>query len=599
MVKNTDYERINKYPSASVLETIIRYIPFALFCAFLLVSPVIPDVKITRPKLLFIETCLYGAFFLWLATNLYFGKLKFRNSFLNIPVLVYTASVAVFYLFSPDKPVALSELKRSLLSAAAYFTASNLIDTPKKRGMALGLFAAGSFFAIIYGILQRFGGFWIVQVPQFDRIASMSGNPIFFAAYLVVAVSVLAGLMFHNKTTAGKSILAITFVGGIFAVYFTQTRAAFIGLAVSAAVFLWLTIRSSAKRKTVFALLIVIAGVFLFLTKNIWQRQQAHTLIWKDTLTMWAANPVFGTGPGTFHLYFPKYASPELKAIWPQERNIVNDAHNEYIQYLSETGVAGFGIFLWLLVSFFRNALSVKSRITERRDIFLFSGLTAGASGLLAMNCFSVDMRFIVSAVYLFAAAGFIDTFGERFYEKRISFWPLRLFGAVCCLAAGIIAFQMVYEPYRAQKNLAATPDFFDTSILEPARTIADLEEIAKKYPGQALVFEKLGWVYSKEKNWPKAIKNYLQASKLDPASAGPLNNLGNIYFLLGDRSGAIDYWNRSLEINPAQVDSRLNLALAYFYSGKLKESADQLREVLKIDPRNEKAIVMLKQMTE
>jgi len=382
------------------------------------------------------------------------------------------------------------------------------------------------------------------------------------------------------------------------AIYFTETRAAFIGLGVAAAVFLWLTISSISKRNIIFAVLLVVFGLFAFATKNIWHRQQAHTLIWRDTLTMWADHPFFGTGPGTFHIYFPKYASPELRKIWPQEQNIINDAHNEYIQYLSETGVAGFGIFLWLLVSIFKNA-SLVSRVTSQRDHLLLSGFAASSAGILAQNIFSVDMRFIISSVYLFVAAGFIDSFGEEYYRKESLSKPLRAIGLIICAALSVFVFQKILEPYIAQKDVAAAPDFFDQKILEPAKTISDLELIAKKYPTQALVFEKLGWVYSKEKNWQKAIENLVKASQLNPKSAGPLNNLGNIYFLLGDRTNAIRFWNRSLEINPVQVDSRLNLALAYYYKGKLKEAADQLREVLKIDPHNEKAIVMLKQMTE
>ena len=77
------------------------------------------------------------------------------------------------------------------------------------------------------------------------------------------------------------------------------------------------------------------------------------------------------------------------------------------------------------------------------------------------------------------------------------------------------------------------------------------------------------------------------------------MNNLGNIYYLMGNRPMAIGYWNRSLAINPQQIDSRLNLAIAYYYQGELRESAEQLKVILKTDPKNEKAIVLLRQMTE
>ena len=243
--------------------------------------------------------------------------------------------------------------------------------------------------------------------------------------------------------------------------------------------------------------------------------------------------------------------------------------------------------------------MNIVKNTADKNEKYLVSGLTAAGAGILAQNMFSVDMRFIISSVYFFAVAGFIDTFNGCFYSVSGLSKYLRAAALAACAVIAVLTFQKVFEPYIAQKNVSSAPDFFNEKILEPAKTISDLEALAVKFPNQALIYEKLAWVYSKEKNWPEAIKNFIKASELNPKSAGPFNNLGNIYFLIGDRTNAIKFWNRSLQINPAQVDSRLNLAVAYYYKGKLKEASEQLKGVLKIDPHNEKAIVMLKQMTE
>ena len=327
------------------LKIFAGYIPFAALCAFLLLAPILPDVKLTRPKLLITETSLYGALFMWIAVSFYSGALKLRKSLFNAPVIMYAASVAVFFFFSPDKPVALNELKRSFLSVTAYFVAANLIDSAKKRNIALGFFLAGTAAAVLYGIMQHYGGLWIIQVPQFGRAISTFGNPIFFAAYLVLAIPVILGAMFYAKNKLLKAALLLLFASGTLAVYFTQTRAAFIALGFAIGLFIFLAIKESRKIILFIAILTAALVVLGASTRNIWSRQQAHTLIWRDSLMMWADSPFFGTGPGTFHIYFPKYASPELKVIWPQEQNIINDAHNEYIQYLAEMGIVGFGIF--------------------------------------------------------------------------------------------------------------------------------------------------------------------------------------------------------------------------------------------------------------
>ena len=566
--------------------------------AVLFFAPLVPDVRLSRPKLLLLETGLYGLLFAGLAARIYIGKLEIRNSLLLLPLLCYGLLEQLFYFLSPDKIVAVTELKRSLLSLAAYFVAANLIDTEKNRLAVLWAALAGSFLAALYGVLQHSGGIGILDVPHMDRVMSTFGNPIFFAANLVVMLPAAAGLLIASQKRLPKFLLIIFMATAVAALYFTQTRAAYIGLAAAAAVFTVLSMRSNRAKILTLVAIAALFAVFVALTTNIWMRQQQHLLIWRDTLVMWAHYPFAGTGPGTFHIYFPKFASDALRAVWPQGQFIVNDAHNEYIQSLAETGIAGFGIFLWLIIAFGVNTVRTLSR-HEGRGRFVIIGLAASCAGLLAQNFFSVDMRFIVSAVYLYICMGLVDSY----QEQRIGFGNLpragRFAGVALVLCAGAFTFHEVLKPYVAQKTVAAEKNFFDERVLEPAKTIDDLTKLLAQYPDEPLIHEKLGWVYSKERNWPAAIANYTKAAELNPASSGPLNNLGNIHFLTGNRQMAIEFWRRSLERNPDQVDSRLNLATAYYYEGRLKEAVDELKAALARDPGNKKALVMLKQMTE
>ena len=561
-------------------------------------APLVPDVRLSRPKLLLLETGLYGLFFAWLGARIYIGKLEIRNSLLLLPLLCYGLLEQVFYFLSPDKIVAVTELKRSLLSIAAYVVAANVVDTQKNRLVVLWAALAGSFLAALYGLLQHSGGVGILQVPQMDRVMSTFGNPIFFAANLVVMLPAAVGLLIASRKNFSKFILIIFIAAAGAALYFTQTRAAYIGLAAAAAVFAVLSMRSGKAKILTLAAIAALFAVFVALTTDVWLRQQAHLLIWRDSLVMWAHYPFTGTGPGTFHIYFPRFASEALRAIWPQGQFIVNDAHNEYIQRLAETGIAGLGIFLWLIIAFAANAVRVLSGC-EGRGRFVIIGLAASATGLLAQNFFSVDMRFIVSAVYLYICMGLIDSCNEQRIHLDNLPRAARFAGVALVIIAAAFSFKQVFKPYIAQKTVAAEKNFFDERVLEPAKTVEELNALLARYPGESLIYEKLGWVYSKERNWQSAIASYMKASELNPGSSGPLNNLGNIYFLTGNRQMAIEFWRRSLAANPRQVDSRLNLATAYYYEGRLKEAVDELKEALSRDPGNKKAIVLLKQMTE
>ena len=64
---------------------------------------------------------------------------------------------------------------------------------------------------------------------------------------------------------------------------------------------------------------------------------------WKGVLEMIRANPITGTGLGTFSLAYPVYKTYGNTAVWDQ-------AHDEYLQLLAESGVVGFGIGLAALI---------------------------------------------------------------------------------------------------------------------------------------------------------------------------------------------------------------------------------------------------------
>lgn len=97
---------------------------------------------------------------------------------------------------------------------------------------------------------------------------------------------------------------------------------------------------------------------------------QFRVLTWEATAKMAAANPILGTGIGTFGSTFNKYAI----AGWTEA------AHNAYLQTAAETGVLGLLLFLAALGSaalwLFRAAAS------EDRTVALLGA--AGLAGLLA-----------------------------------------------------------------------------------------------------------------------------------------------------------------------------------------------------------------------
>ncbi|MDI6757814.1 MAG: tetratricopeptide repeat protein, partial [Endomicrobiia bacterium] len=568
------------------------------FSSVFLISPFLADIKITRPKLMFMEFALAAVFCARIVTQIATGRLEIPRTRASLPVAAYCIAAIFFYFFSPNRALSFPELKRILFFGAAFWLASDLISRGsvasdgKNRVAFLWCFAVGALWAAAYGVLQRYGGVWMLSVPKMTRVFSTFGNPIFFGVYLTMSLPVLVAVAATARFPSSlRAISAVAAALSLAALYFTGTRASWLAIAVAGALYAALSDSSARRKMEILATAAAVAAVFLYATRDVWARQQAHALIWRDTLRMWARQPVFGVGQGLFHVRFPDYASAELLAIWPQSQAIINDAHNEFLQTLAETGIAGFSFLAWLLTAFFAAALAeIRSR--RKDDGVLALGIFVAVSAALVQNFFSVDMRFAVSGIYLFALMGVALSPTEKL---SLEIRPTAVRAVLVALVAAFAYFTgvKIADPYLAARREAAKPDFFDERVLGAAATISELETLVERHPDNASVREKLGWVYAKEKNFAAAVENYKKAIEIAPERPGPYNNIGNIYFLTNRLDDAVKYYEKSIEVEPDQIDSRINLALAHYYRGRLGPAAAQLAEVLKREPSNSKAAIL------
>jgi O-antigen ligase len=70
----------------------------------------------------------------------------------------------------------------------------------------------------------------------------------------------------------------------------------------------------------------------------------------RDGLRMFSERPVLGWGLGNFPVVYPQFRSFFTDKF-------VNRAHNDYLQLLTETGLAGFGTIVWFLILVYRRAI--------------------------------------------------------------------------------------------------------------------------------------------------------------------------------------------------------------------------------------------------
>jgi tetratricopeptide (TPR) repeat protein len=81
-------------------------------------------------------------------------------------------------------------------------------------------------------------------------------------------------------------------------------------------------------------------------------------IVWKDSLNMVRDFPLFGVGLGGWPEIFPHYQTG------PWNEYYFREAHNDYLQYITETGLLGVLALIWVFGSAGRNLLSSRHSIS-------------------------------------------------------------------------------------------------------------------------------------------------------------------------------------------------------------------------------------------
>lgn len=105
----------------------------------------------------------------------------------------------------------------------------------------------------------------------------------------------------------------------------------------------------------------------------------ARTLVWTDVISTIRDFPLFGTGLGTFGYIYPLYNKSLEKPI------IYLYTHNDYLQVLVETGVAGLLSIMTALCLFIFSSLKTLVRLSREHDYFRFFISLGALTGIFSI----------------------------------------------------------------------------------------------------------------------------------------------------------------------------------------------------------------------
>jgi len=117
-----------------------------------------------------------------------------------------------------------------------------------------------------------------------------------------------------------------------------------------------------------------------------------------DTFRIFLDHPALGTGLGTLQMVFPPYESN-------YDARIVNHTHNDYLEVLAETGLAGGICCLWFLVVLFIESIKGLKDLGGSFGAALnLSGLV-GCCGLLVHSLVDFNLHIPANALLFFVSA--------------------------------------------------------------------------------------------------------------------------------------------------------------------------------------------------
>jgi O-antigen ligase len=393
---------------------------------------------------------------LWLIDSWNLGSFRVSRNVLQLPLVgmlllglfqllplrhpqdIGTHSIPLVSSLSFD-PYSTRFILVQVLALLVYFAAILVFtDTPKRLRLLVRTIAVFGFFLAIFGLTQSFTSpdkvYWIRDMPQSQAFGPFI-NRHHFAGYMELALAIPLGLVFTGAIEKEKKFIYL-FAAGLMAValVMTNSRGGIISL-LAELLFLVATMGlrrrhqrkefekrqpriKSAAIKAGLALSLVMAlfgGVVLLggedaLTRlvgsvNTDDPTTGRAHFWSVTVDIIKTHPWLGTGLGAFGVVYTGYDS--RNGMYRLEQ-----AHNDYLQVLSDGGIIGALIGLFFVVNLFRMGFTRR----ESRDDFrrgVATGAMAGCFAVMVHSFFDFTLHTPANAL-LFLVLAALATMNGR-----------------------------------------------------------------------------------------------------------------------------------------------------------------------------------------
>ncbi|CAN5714353.1 hypothetical protein BH20ACI3_BH20ACI3_05180 [soil metagenome] len=344
------------------------------------------------------------------------GNLTTRPREVNLALLlVLAALISMPLALNPGE--AWETFNKEFIKAVLMFIVIvNVVRTERRlRGML--------FLALAISCLLSFNAFNDYRSGRFafegyritGSIGGMFGNPNDMALHLVTILPIPVALMLGTRNYLTKVLYSFCAVLMVAAIVVTYSRGGFIGLVCVAGVLAW----KLGRRNRLAVLLLTIVSIVLFISLvpgNYMTRigsifdssldpngsSSARSELFKRSVVVALANPLFGIGMGNFHIVSIREAV----------------THNSFTQVAAEMGIVASVIYTMFIVAPFGRLRQIVRETSSKgrasRFYYLAIGLQVSLIGYM-VGSFFASVAYLFYAYYLVGYAVCL----RRLYESE------------------------------------------------------------------------------------------------------------------------------------------------------------------------------------
>jgi len=371
---------------------------------------------------------------------------------LDLPIILFLSSQVISTMVSIDRHTSLwgyySRFHGGLVSTICYIVLFYALVTHfsghvKAINNLKTTILATAALTAFYAVLEKMGidkNIWVQDVQS--RVFSTLGQPNWLSAYLIALLPLSLFTLIRTDKTVVRLIHSALSLLFLAAILFTRSQSGIGATAIILLIFVITVILQKKQPKLLIGLAVLILAL-LFVKGEAVQRtlgslnkinpfysnsvaiiteenktrvggsdsMSIRRVVWQGAIELGKKYPFFGTGVETFG-YSYYWVRPSVHNLTSESDFLYNKAHNEYLNFLANTGFFGLLAYLFLVFSILK-ILTDKSEVSQP--------LLLGFISILITNYFGFSVVNVALFFFLFPAIFLATTDKTKTHSRPIS----------------------------------------------------------------------------------------------------------------------------------------------------------------------------------